>query len=39
MVIWSLKTIKLYMNCGIIVVVIGITLSIIGKVFEHCSKA
>ena len=33
------KIIKLYMNCGIIAVVMGIILSIIGNSFEHCSKA
>ena len=32
------KLIKLYMNCGIIAVVMGIILSIIGNFFEHCSK-
>ena len=34
-----IKIIKSYTNCGIIAVVKGIILSIIGKFFEHCSKA
>ena len=28
-----------YTNCGIIAAVMGKILSIIGKLFEHCSKA
>ena len=39
MLIWLLKIIKLYMDCGIVAVVMGIILSIIGNLFEHCSKA
>ena len=39
MLIYSLKIIKLYTNRGIIAIVMGIILSIIGKFFEHCSKA
>ena len=32
----SLKVIKLYMNYGIIAVVMDIIFSIMGKIFEHC---
>ena len=38
MLIWLLKTIKLYINCGIITIALGIILSIIGNFFEQCSK-
>ena len=34
-----IKIIKSYTNCNIIAVVMGITLSIIGNLFEQCSKA
>ena len=34
-----IKIIKLYINCGIIAILMGIILSIIGNYFEHCSKA
>ena len=30
---------KITYHCGILAVVMGIILSIIGKYFEHCSKA
>ena len=39
MLIWLLKAIKMYMNCCILAVVMGIILSIIGNFFEQCSKA
>ena len=35
MLMWSLKIIKLCMNCSIIAVVMGIIFSIMG---EHCSN-
>ena len=31
------SNITVYMNCGIIVVVMGIIFNIMGKFFEHCS--
>ena len=34
-----IKIIKSYANCDIFVVVMGIILSMIGKFFEHCSRA
>ena len=39
MLIKLLKIIKLYTDCGIVAVVMGIILSIIGNFFEHYSKA
>ena len=34
-----IEIIKLYINRDIIAVLMGIILSIIGNIFEHCSKA
>ena len=39
MLIQLLKLIKLYMNCGIIAILMGIILSMIDNINEHCSKA
>ena len=34
-----IKIIKLYMNCGIIAILMGIIMSTIGNIVELCSKA
>ena len=38
MLIWLLKTIKLYINCGIIAVVMGVILNIIGNFLSSAHK-
>ena len=38
MLIWLLKTIKIYMNCYIILVLMGIVLSIIGNFLSSAQK-
>ena len=38
MLMWSLKIIKLYINCDIIGVVMGIMLSIIGDILSTAQK-
>ena len=35
---YASKLINFYMSCGIVTVVMGIILSIMGWVFEHCSE-
>ena len=34
-----IKIIKLYMNCSIIAILMGIILRMTGNINEHCSKA